>query len=94
MKMIEISMEIALIQLNYNLLQVFIRVFALDYLISGIRCPKQSLFLINPTNNNIELFVVLFIVFHTTQDGYDTKNGPEKATNTCLIENKMVPQLI
>ena len=88
-KTIEISINIALIQLNYDVIQVFIIVSAIGYLIISIHCFKKSLITINYTNNKMECFLVLggifFVIFDTTQYAYERKNGSKRATNMCSI---------
>ena len=90
LKTIEISMDIGLIQLNYNLIQVLICLFAFNCIITSIHCLKQLLFTIDNTNNKMEFFLCFlggfFVVFDTAQDGYKRKNGSQKATNTSLIK--------
>ena len=84
------SRDIGLIQVNYDLIQVFICLFTFNYIITGIHWLEQLLFAINYTNNKMEFFLVFvavfFVVFYTTQHGYGRKNGSGKATNASLIE--------
>ena len=76
-KIIEITMDIDLIQLNYDLLQALICVFEFDYMIRSINFLKQWLVFIQDTNDEVEFFLVFFdiflTVFNTTQSRHNKK---------------------
>ena len=84
------SMDIALVQLNYDLIQAFICLFAFNCVITNIHWLEQLLFVINCTNNKKEFFhgffAAFFVVFYTPQHEYERKNGSGKATNASLME--------
>ena len=87
------SMDIGLIQLNYNLIQVFICLCAFNCIITSIHCLEQLLFTINHANNKMEFFLVFLgiflVVFYITQHGYERNNGSRKATNASLKKMKI-----